>query len=67
MTFCLTVVYPELMKTTEDVERLLVDVGAVKVGDHRLRRSSEELVSESLPRMKSSAKDVDDDDDDDWN
>jgi hypothetical protein len=48
-----------------DVERLLVDIGAVKVGDHRLRRSSEEPVNDAGSRLKSSSKTADDDDD--WN
>ncbi|EPS44476.1 hypothetical protein H072_1523 [Dactylellina haptotyla CBS 200.50] len=46
-----------------DIEKLLVDVGAVKINDFRLQRKEEK--EERLSSIRSSAK-MNDEDDDDW-
>ncbi|EOD53086.1 hypothetical protein GTA08_BOTSDO02255 [Neofusicoccum parvum] len=49
--------------SVEDVEKLLIDLGALKHGDPRLRRKEEEP-DESSKKIRQSR--VDDDDDSDW-
>jgi hypothetical protein len=51
------------MRNSADVEKLLVDVGAVKLDDHRLRRVGDDLEPESRAGLKSSANQTDDDSD----
>jgi hypothetical protein len=54
----------------KDLEGLLVGLGAVKVGDSRLRRKDEEEEEDPADRpgktIKQSARKTDDDDDSDW-
>ena len=61
---CIVLIEFVLTKFIEDVERLLVDVGAVKVADHRLRRSNEGTATEGRVNAKSSNIPAGDDEDD---
>lgn len=53
------------MLATLDLEKVLVDVGAVKLGDSRLQRKKEEDGEESSNKIRQ-GKTVAEDDDSDW-
>ena len=52
--------------SVQDLERLLVDVGAVKLGDSRLQRKKEEEEGGSTSKIRQGTTGGNDDDDSDW-
>jgi hypothetical protein len=49
-----------------DLERVLVDVGAVRLGDQRLRRKDEEEETSAGKIRRGNAPSKEDEDDSDW-